>query len=197
MRTLEHRRHSQRDPAGIHLNPAGRALAQRVGAGLAPFDRVVTSPKPRARETAEAMGCIVDAEAPSLGEMPDDVGLPIDEMLPRTFADYVSFVRRSEPIAAYARAQADQWRVELERLPERGSLLMISHGGIIELGAAAALPGAAATWGATLGYLEGVRLVWDGRRWMSGEVLRVAPTEGARTRAPPRAPGKRPRPGSP
>jgi hypothetical protein len=50
---------------------------------------------------------------------------------------------------------------------------MISHAGVIEFGAAAALPGLARTWGAPLGYLEGVRLTWDGHRWADGEILRV------------------------
>jgi broad specificity phosphatase PhoE len=173
MRTLEHRRHSRRDPVSIHLSPAGRELARRVGANLGRFDRVVTSPKPRARETAEAMGRTVDATVDALGEMPDDVGISIDELLPRTFSDYVELVGRSEAMATYARGQADRWRAELERVPDGGAVLLISHGGIIEFGTAAAVPEAARTWGATLGYLEGVRLLWDGRRWTSGEVLRV------------------------
>jgi broad specificity phosphatase PhoE len=173
MRTLEHRRHSRRDPGTIHLSTAGHALARRVGGGLGRFDRVVTSPKPRARETAEAMGRTVDAEVDSLGEMPDDRGISVDDQTPRTFADYVSLVARSEQMGAYGREQADRWRVELERVPDGGSLLMISHGGVIEFGAASAVSEAARGWGVALGYLEGVRLLWDGRRWVSGEVLRV------------------------
>ncbi len=173
MRTLEHRRHSRRDPTGIHLNSTGRTLARSIGAGIAPFDRVVTSPKPRAIETAEAMGRAVDVTLAALAEMPDDAGVPIDLLRPRTFSDYAELVRRSAVAAAYASRQAELWRVELERVPEGGTLLMVSHAGVIELGAVAALPRVAPSWGPALGYMEGIRLRWDGRRWVSGEVVRV------------------------
>ena len=190
MRTLEHRRHSRRDPAGIHLNAAGIALARRVARDLPAFSRVLTSPKPRAVETAEAMGLSVDGRLPALGEMPDDVGPAVDEMGPTGFASYVEFVERSEAMRAYAEGQADAWRRELERVPEGGAMLLISHGGIIEFGAAAAVPGLARGWGPPLGYLEGIRLDWDGARWTGGEIVRVGPARapaargGARAGAP-------------
>jgi broad specificity phosphatase PhoE len=174
MRTLEHRRHSRRDPGGVHLNESGVDLARRVAAGLPRFDRVVTSPKPRAVESAEAMGLHVDAELPGLAEMPDDVGVLAAAHLPTSFAAYAELIERSANARAYARAQSELWRNELARVPDGGSLLLISHGGLIEMGAAAAVPRAARTWGAPLGYLEGVRLRADGRRWTSGDVLRVS-----------------------
>jgi broad specificity phosphatase PhoE len=173
MRTLEHRRHSRRDPTGVHLNAEGRNLARSIGAGLARFDRVVTSSKPRAMETAEAMGRTVDVVLTALAEMPEDAGVPVDRFRPRTFSDFADMVRQSAVAAAYASAQAELWRTELERVPDGGSLLMISHGGMIELGSVAALPRVAPSWGPALRYMEGVRLRWDGRRWSSGEVLRV------------------------
>jgi broad specificity phosphatase PhoE len=173
MRTLEHRRHSRRDPSGIHLNAPGRSLARSIGAGLPPFDRVVTSPRPRAIETAEAMGRTVDVTLAGLAEMPEDVGVPVALTRPRTFSEYADLVRQSTVAATYAASQADLWRVELERVPDGGTLLMVSHGGIIELGAVGAVPRTAPSWGPALGYMEGVRLHWDGRKWSSGQVLRV------------------------
>ncbi|MCI4339228.1 MAG: histidine phosphatase family protein [Thermoplasmata archaeon] len=173
MRTLEHRRHSRRDPTGTHLNAAGRSVARSIGAGLAPFDRVVTSPRPRAIETAEAMGRSVDVTLAELAEMPDEAGVPMELFQPRTFSDYAEMIRQSSVTAAYAARQAELWRTELERVPDDGSLLMISHGGIIELGALAAVPRIAPSWGSALRYMEGVRLRWDGRRWTTGDVLRV------------------------
>jgi broad specificity phosphatase PhoE len=173
MRIIEHRRHSRRDPVGIHLNREGLELARRVAPTLGRFDRVVSSPKPRAVETAQALGLTVDALLPELAMMPDDVGLPVDELQPRSFADYVRFVARSETMAEYAQGQATLMREELERLPEGGRLLMVSHGGIIEFGAAAARPADAMTWGAPAGYLEGVRLTLSRGEWVRGEVLRT------------------------
>lgn len=175
MRVLEHRRHSQRAPSSPHLSPDGVALARRLARTIGPFDRVVTSPKPRAVETAEALGFSVDATLPELAEMPDDVGLAVDSLGRRSFADYVRGVARNRAMAKYARRQADLMRREVERLSENGRLLLVSHGGIIEFGAAAARPREARTFGEPLGYLEGVRLSFDRGAWVRGEVLRVPP----------------------
>jgi len=175
MRVLEHRRHSRRETGGVHLSREGRALARRVAGTVGPFDRVVTSPKPRAIETAEALGFTVDATLDELAEMPDDVGLSDEALGNRSFVDYVRAVERSEEVAAYARRQAEVMRAQLARAPDPdGRLLLVSHGGIIELGAAAARPEDARAWGESLGYLEGVRLYWDRGKWVRGEVLRVS-----------------------
>jgi len=174
MRVVEHRRHSRRESGDVHLSRAGRALARRVAATIGPFDRVVTSPKHRAVETAEALGFAVDATLPELAEMPDDVGLSDDVLGDRSFADYVRAVERSEAVAEYAHRQAELMRQQLARLTDPdGRLLMVSHGGVIELGAAAARPEEARDWGGPLGHLEGVRLYLDRGKWVRGEVLRV------------------------
>lgn len=173
MRVIEHRRHSRRDPSGIHLNPEGLDLARRVAPAIGRFDRVVASPKPRAIETAQALGFTVDEVLPELGMLPDDVGLSIDELHPRSFADYVRIVKRSEAMGEYARSQANLMREQLERVRDGGRLLMVSHGGIIEFGASAAYPGEAHSWGELLGYLEGVRLTLSRGEWVRGEVLRA------------------------
>jgi broad specificity phosphatase PhoE len=173
MRVIEHRRHSLRDPAGIHLNRAGIALARRLAPTLGRFDRVVSSPKPRAIETAEALGFTVDAVVPELGVMPDDVGIAVDELHPRSFGDYVRLAERSEAMAEYAQQQATLMREELEQVRDGGRLLMVSHGGIIEFGAAAARPGDAVNWGEPVGYLDGIRLSLSRGGWVRGEVLRV------------------------
>jgi len=175
MRVLEHRRHSYREHSSVHLSRDGVALAHRLAATIGRFDRVVASPKPRAIESAEALGFVVDDILPELGEMPDDAGVPLDELDPHTFADYVRGTRRSATTAAYARRQAELMRRELERVPEEGRLLLVSHGGVIEFGAAFARPVEARTWGPPLGHLEGVRLYLEGSAWVRGEVLRVPP----------------------
>jgi broad specificity phosphatase PhoE len=175
MRLLEHRRHSMREPASPHLSAAGVALAQRVAPTIGPFDRVVTSPKPRAVETAAAMGFRVDAELESLSVMPDALQEAIDSFKPRSFADYAALVERNPTMARYARSQEALWRRELKRVSNGGRLLIVSHGGVIESGAVIAAPTAAGAWGPTLGYLEGIRLYRDGDRWVRAEVLRVEP----------------------
>jgi len=173
MRVLEHRRHSRREAGTPHLSAEGLELARRVARTIGKFDRVITSPKHRAVETAEALGFRVDATVPELAEMPDDAGLPDDSLGRHTFAEYVRGVARSRAMAEYARRQADLMQRELERLPENGRLLLISHGGVIEFGAASARPREARGWGEPLAPLEGVRLSLDRGSWVRGEVLRV------------------------
>jgi len=175
MRLLEHRRHSRRDPLGVNLTPAGIRLARRVATTIGRFDRVVTSPKPRAVETAASMGFSVDAEVVGLERMPDEVAARVDEAKPRSFADYAELVRRSEVVADFGRAQAALWAQELARVPEGGRVLLISHGGVIELGTVSAAPAGVEAWGPALGYLEGVRLIRERNRWTGGEVVRVEP----------------------
>jgi broad specificity phosphatase PhoE len=175
MRLLELRRHSMRDPASPHLSEAGVALARRVASTLGPFDRVVTSPKPRAVETAAAMGLRVDAELEPLGVMPDDLPNVPDSLKLRSFAEYAAVVGHNPAMARYARSQETLWRRELKRVPDGGRLLIVSHGGVIESGAVVAAPTVAGTWGPTLGFLEGIRLYRDGDRWVRAEVVRVGP----------------------
>ena len=175
MRVIEHRRHSRREPGDVHLSKEGRALARRVAKSIGHFDQVVTSPKPRAVETAEALGFKVDATFAELAEMPEDVGLSGHVLGNRSFADYVRAVGRSTAVAQYADRQAELMRTQLARLPDSNArLLMVSHGGVIELGAAAARPQEARKWGESLDYLEGVRLYLDRGTWVRGEVLRVS-----------------------
>src|SRR3954468_18275748 len=78
MRYLELRRHTMRTRPGQHLSQAGVNLARRVGEGLGPFQRVITSGLPRAFETALAMGFAVDEQAELLSEMPLDAYDEID-----------------------------------------------------------------------------------------------------------------------
>ena len=175
MRTVEVRRHSLREPHGDHLSPEGLRLARHTAATLDRVDRVVTSEKVRAIETAEALGLRVDRTIGALGQVPDEVQARVDEARPRSFADYVVLVARNPWVRAFAASQVGLWRSELEPVPEQGHLLVISHGGIIELGVAMAVPEDARPWGLPLSVLEGVRLYWDGDRCTRGEIVRLGP----------------------
>ena len=175
MREVEHRRHSRRDPGGPHLNGEGREIARRVAPLLGRFDRVVSSPIPRAVETVEALGLKVDATLADLAMVAEEVQRVLEAYPPTSFADYVSLARRRRVVAEFARRQANLMREELERLPDGGRLLIISHGGVIELGAAGARPQDIRSFGPTAGYLEGVRLGLDDGDWVRAEPVRVPP----------------------
>ncbi len=177
MRFLEHRRHGPRDGGRDALSPAGWALARRIGPSLGPFDRVVASPKIRAVETATALAGRVDAERHELAGLPGEVEARVAEADVRSFDGYVDLARSSTAVGEFARSQADLWKEELARLPEDGHLLLVSHAGVIELGAAGAIPRVALGWGRPLAPLEGVRLGLERGRWVTAAVLRVSPPE--------------------
>lgn len=172
MRSLVHLRHGEREAGGIHLTPRGARLAARVAQRLPRFDRVVVSPKPRAIETAEAMGYEVDAELSVLGELPDALDRWIERERPHSFADYVVMLERTEEARRHAQVLAGHLGDQLEKTPHGGRLLLVSHGGVIELSAVGALGAATTGWGPTLGLLEGVELERERSRWTRGRVLR-------------------------
>ena len=176
LRVVEIRRHAERDKLGEHLNQAGVALARQVGAACGPFERVITSALPRAFETALAMGFAVDEQHAGLnieipGLMAEIAGWP-----GYTFADFARIARQGGAAAQLAQVQASLWRQIASELPEGGAALLVSHGGIIEIGAAGCLPEVDfAAWGAPCGYCEGLRLFFDGQQFVRGEMLRVTP----------------------
>ncbi|HYA55052.1 MAG TPA: phosphoglycerate mutase family protein [Thermoplasmata archaeon] len=173
MRVVEHRRHSRRDPGGVHLNVAGLELARRVAPTLGRFDRVITSPVQRAVDTAEALGFPPDSVVPELSPIPEAMDRLVESANPRSFADYVHLTLRRRRAAMFAEKLATLVREELTMVPDGGSLLVISHGGVVEFSAAGARPEDALSFGPTAGLLEGVRLFLEGREWVRGEVVRV------------------------
>jgi broad specificity phosphatase PhoE len=161
MRYLEVRRHTLRIKPNKHICQAGVMLARRVGEAMGPFDRVITSTAPRAFETALAMGFAADEQIEALSSYGDDVEEEIDHA--SDFEALARLVRKGKATARFARQQAKLWRTFAQALPDSGSVLMVSHGGVIEIGAIGCLPDADhATWGASLDYCEGVRLTFDG-----------------------------------
>jgi broad specificity phosphatase PhoE len=172
MRYLEIRRHTMRVIPGQHLSQAGVDLARRIGETMGRFDHVGTSTIPRAFETAIAMGYAVNAEYPELALMGAEVE---DEVAwDAGFAAFAEAVRKGGATARYAAGQAAFWRSVAEKLPENGATLMITHGGIIEAGAAACLPeGDHTAWGQYCSYCEGVRLRFADGRFNDIEILRV------------------------
>jgi broad specificity phosphatase PhoE len=172
MRTLVALRHAEREPGGAHLTDRGVRSAAETGRLLARFDRVLASPKPRAAETAEAMGYRIDAELAELEGLPEPIERRVGRELPRSFADYVALVGSVGEARAYAERLATLWRDEMERLADGARLLVVSHGGVIELGAVGALGGRTRRWGPLLGLLEGVEVARDASGWIGGKVLR-------------------------
>lgn len=172
MHYLEVRRHTKRTKPGQHLSRAGVALARRIGESLGPFERVITSPVPRAFETAIAMGFAVDEQLEQLGTL----GAAVDAEIhwAAGFAEFARVIGQGGATARLAQAQATLWRSIAQALPDGKSALLITHGGIVEAGAVACLPQADhRPWGPHCDYCEGVRLSFDGEMFTGMEILRV------------------------
>lgn len=172
MRTLEIRRHSMRLKPGQHLSQAGVDLARLVGMRAGPFDRVITSPVPRAFETALAMGFAVDEQMEEFGLMPKEVGAEVP--WPADFAVWADAAWKGGATTRYVQALAAIYHSIAGRLPDGGAALIIHHGGIVEASAVACLPDADfTTWGPFSRPCEGVRLEYEGGRFTNGRPLRV------------------------
>lgn len=173
MRYLEVRRHSKRNTSQPHLSQEGVSLARRVGNGMGHFERVVTSTLPRAFDTAIAMGYAVDFELDEL--MPAD-GLVTTEIdLDASFAEVARAVKLGRHAANCAKDVAKLWRELIALAGDGGSVLVVTHGGVIELGVVACLPNADATqWGPAASYCEGARLHFDNDAFVAVEILRLS-----------------------
>ena len=172
MRYLEVRRHTMRIKPNKHICQAGVMLARRVGEGMGPFDCVLTSHLPRAFETAIAMGFAVDEQVEELAQYDDDVDAEVNQAI--DFAAFARAVRKGGAAARFAKRQSRLWQSIVQKLGNGGRALIISHGGVIELGAIGYLPQADhAAWGAAFDYCEGIRMSFDSRELVAAEVLRA------------------------
>ena len=172
MKTIEVRRHSIRDRASQDLSEQGLALARLIGAEIGPFQYVVTSTIPRAYQTAVAMGFHVDEQLELLNTYGDAVEAEIP--WPADFSEYAAPIRRGGMPTRYAQRLKELFTRLAETLPEPGSALVVTHGGVVEIGAVACLPDADhAAWGDYIECLEGVRLRWDNGQFISAEILRI------------------------
>ena len=172
MKILEVRRHSIRSAGSDRLNQKGVVLARKIGQGIGPFEFAATSTRPRAFETAIAMGFAVSEQK----ELLNTYGGKVEREAPwpMPFHHYSIIVKQDGAAARYAYQLMDYYITIIERLSEGGFGLAINHGGVVELGVVACLPDTDfSTWGDAVHYCEGARLFWDDGRFTHGEVLRV------------------------
>jgi broad specificity phosphatase PhoE len=173
VKTIEIRRHSKRSIPGAHLSQEGVTLARRIGEGLGPFERVITSVLPRAFETAIAMGFAVNEQVELMSTYGDAVEHEVP--WPQSFASYAKAVKRDKSAAHYANQLAKYYAEIADALTENGAALVINHGGIVELGIVAAFPQADyEAWGDAVDYCEGARLFWQDGKFVNAELLRIS-----------------------
>lgn len=173
MPIIDHFRHSIRMPPGEHLTREGVLLARRVGETLGEYDFVATSELPRAIETAIAMGYGVDRYYTMLGSlMLADDELDLNVML--EWRHVAEAAKRGQLTAHAAACHADLLRSVAASLPAAGRALLVSHGGVIELGVVGLLPDIDyAPWGTACERCEGVRMTFEGTKCVDAHVMRL------------------------
>jgi len=167
--SIELRRHSMRNIPGVHLNKAGVTLARRIGNSMGKFNMVITSSLPRAYETAIAMGYAVDEQLEAFADMSSAIPWSADGNI----EPIANAVRHNPAATEYVQQQLEILQAITQALPNNGTALVISHGGIVESHAIALAPEANhASWGKTFSYCEGARLWFEDERCVRVEILR-------------------------
>lgn len=169
-KTIEIRRHAERHKPGDHLNTTGVARARNARARDRDFTLVVTSPLPRAIQTAVAMGHGVDEEDWTMATMGGSlVAFPWDV----SFGAMQQAIRTDPVAGAWVIHLVAQLRYWLSRIDPGEALLVVNHGGIAEAGIIGLLGDIdVSDFGPSLGYCEGARIELAGETVRSVRLLR-------------------------
>jgi broad specificity phosphatase PhoE len=177
MPLLEIRRHAQRADLKNNesaLSPAGREMAKELAKGAPTYALVISSPLPRAKETAQLITGRLDAiDAGLLPEMGGVIGDRIFGDM-HSLDDWQAVLDEREDARAFALEQLQTWTGIAARVGDADRVLAVSHGGIIELPAltlAARLR--TPLRGAAFGYGEGVRVTYAKGAPTKIEALRI------------------------
>ena len=177
MPLLEIRRHGERSDAKNNesaLSPAGRAMAESLAKRLPKYALVLSSPLPRAKESAQLIAGRLDAVEP--GFLPEMGGVIGDRIFGemRTLADWAEVLREREDARKFASDQLATWGRIAARVGDKDRVLAVSHGGIIELPALTLAERLRTPLdGAAFGYCEGVAITYAKGTPTKIEVVRV------------------------
>jgi hypothetical protein len=192
MREIEIRRHSCTKKGlgrgrGSHLSRDGVLLAREVAAGMGTFDTILATEVPRTTETALAMGFAVD----DLLACPLEIASAAFDVLGHQerwgwtdpWARFAELVASNSAVSRLGEWHRDAWTSALDRLPDSGRLLVISHGRLIESGVVACLAGlnqaSLTRWGSPLHHCEGIRMTYRNGAFRDPVILRARPCAGA------------------
>lgn len=176
MSVLDIRRHAERTNVQDDesaLSAAGRAMCERLAQDAPKYALVISSPLPRARETAQRIAGRLDGAEPGL--LPDLGGAAarmFGQM--RTLADWARLMRDEEGAQRFAEEQLPTWARIAARVGDRDRVLAVSHGGIVDLPAIVIAGRLGAKLdGASFGYGEGVRVTYAKGAPVKIEELRI------------------------
>jgi broad specificity phosphatase PhoE len=175
--SIEIRRHAERTDRGNEqsaLSERGRAMAESLAKRVGPYALVLSSPLPRAKETAQTIAGRLDAVEP--GFLPEMGGVIGDRIFGemRTLADWAEVLREREDARKFATEQLATWARVAMRVGEKDRVLAVSHGGIIELPAVTLAQRLGTSLeGASFGHCEGVVVTYAKGAPTKIEVVRV------------------------
>ena len=163
MSVLEIRRHAERVNLADNqsaLSAAGRAMCERLAKDAPKYALVVSSPLPRAKETAERItGRLDGVDAALLPDLGGAAAKMFGEM--RTLADWALLMRTDESARHFAEEQLPAWARIASRVGEKDRVLAVTHGGILDLPAIVIADRLGAKLGGpSFGYGEGVRVTY-------------------------------------
>jgi broad specificity phosphatase PhoE len=176
MPILDIRRHAQRqsrDDQQSALSTEGIAMCEKLAKTAPKYMLVVSSPLPRAKETAQRIAGRLDAVEPAL--LPDLGGQAAQlfgEM--RTLADWARLAARDETARKFADEQLPAWARIASRVRDDERVLAVSHGGIVDLPAIVLMKKLGMPVDVpSFGYGEGVRITYRNREAAALEILRT------------------------
>jgi broad specificity phosphatase PhoE len=173
---LDIRRHAQRQNTNDQqsaLSTAGIAMCEKLAKDAPKYALVVSSPLPRAKETAQRITGRLDAVEPAL--LPDLGGQAAQlfgEM--RTLADWSRLLARDPQARKFTEEQLPAWVRIASRVGEKDRVLAVSHGGIVDLPAVVIMGQLGVSIDVpSFNYGEGVRITYAKGKPVAGEVLRA------------------------
>ena len=148
-------------------------MCEKLAKSAPKYMLVVSSPLPRAKETAQRIAGRLDAVEPAL--LPDLGGQAAQlfgEM--RTLADWAQLLARDATARKFADEQLPAWARIAARVSDDERVLAVSHGGIVDLPAIVLMK----TFGIgvdvpSFGYGEGVRITYRNKQAAALEILRT------------------------
>lgn len=171
MKYLEHRRHTERTRPYDHINQRGIDLAKTVASETGPFQYTLTSSVPRAVETALVLGYEVNRMDDLLFHYaPETMG----EIGDRSFNAIAKAIKSGKYTASYSQDQVSLLMEALDEVEEGETVLVISHGSMVEIGLVAMFPEFEhGKWGNPFTYLEGYRVGYENGEFIDPQILRT------------------------
>jgi broad specificity phosphatase PhoE len=136
-----------------------------------PFHYVLTSTIPRAVETALVLGYEVNRMDDLLFHYKPEL---VDELGNRSFQAIAKAIEAGRYTYSYAQDQLVLLREALDEVDEGDTILVVSHGSMVEIGLVAMFTDLDhEKWGKSFTYLEGYRVGYENEEFKDPQILRI------------------------